>query len=116
MHVLSPLEVYSAPGGLRQDPGRAAESSYENGTRENGSRELRTLLAKDGSRGNVEAVVGLAVQLQALGADVWVCATRAAPTRRRWPRGCRLARSAETGRPRPCEPCGTVEVGKGVSR
>jgi hypothetical protein len=27
-----PLSTYSAPGGLRQDPGRAAESSAEAGT------------------------------------------------------------------------------------
>jgi len=66
--------MYSALGGLRQDPGRAAESSAEAGTCENGSREVRVLLSTYRSRGDVEPMVGLAVRLRALGAEVRVCA------------------------------------------
>jgi vancomycin aglycone glucosyltransferase len=40
----------------------------------NGSSEMRVLLSTYGSRGDVEPVVGLAVQLGALGAEVRVCA------------------------------------------
>jgi hypothetical protein len=40
----------------------------------NGSREVRVLLSTYGSRGDVEPVVPLAVQLLALGAEVRVCA------------------------------------------
>jgi vancomycin aglycone glucosyltransferase len=40
----------------------------------NGSREVRVLLSTYGSRGDVEPVVALAVQLLALGAEVRVCA------------------------------------------
>ena len=40
----------------------------------NGSREVRVLLSTCGSRGDVEPVVALAVQLRALGAEVRVCA------------------------------------------
>jgi hypothetical protein len=59
-----PLSTYSAPGDLRQDPGRAAESSAEARTYGNGSREMRVLLSTYGSRGDVEPLVGLAVQLR----------------------------------------------------
>jgi hypothetical protein len=69
-----PLSTYSAPGGLRQDPGRAAESLAEARICGNGSREVRVLLSTDGSRGDVEPLVGLAVGLRALGAEVRVCA------------------------------------------
>jgi len=69
-----PLPTYSAPGGLRQDPGRAAESPTKARTCGNGSREMRVLLSTYGSRGDVEPLVGLAVRLRALGAEVRVCA------------------------------------------
>jgi hypothetical protein len=45
-----PLSIYSAPGGLRQDPGRAVESPAGARIRGNGSREMRVLSAF-GSRG-----------------------------------------------------------------
>ena len=35
---------------------------------------MRVLLSMYGSRGNVEPMAGLAVQLRTLGAEVWVCA------------------------------------------
>src|SRR6266508_562135 len=47
-----PLSTYSAPGDLRQDPGRAAESLAEARTYGNGSREMRVLLTTYGSRGD----------------------------------------------------------------
>src|SRR5215217_4364527 len=40
----------------------------------NGSSEMRVLLSTYGSRGDVEPMVGLAVRLRALGAEVRVCA------------------------------------------
>ena len=40
-----PLSIYSAPGGLRQDPGRAAESPAEARTCGNGGSEMRVLLS-----------------------------------------------------------------------
>src|SRR5690348_5686561 len=58
-----PYTTYTAHRGLRQDPGRGAESST-----------MRVLLSTYGGRGDVEPLVGLGVQLQALGADVTVCA------------------------------------------
>jgi vancomycin aglycone glucosyltransferase len=69
----SPLSTYSAPGGLRQDPGYAVESPAEARTCGNGSRERRVLLSAYDSRGGVEPLVGLAVRLWALGAEVLVC-------------------------------------------
>src|SRR3954447_19891757 len=65
--------TYSAPGDLRQDPGRAAESPAEartsgttrtSGTR---SRDMR-VFSTYGSRGDVEPLLGPAVWLPALGA------------------------------------------------
>ena len=69
-----PLLTYSAPGGLRQDPGRAVESPAEARTCGHGSHEVRVLLSTMGSRGDVEPLLGLAVRLRALGAEVRVCA------------------------------------------
>src|SRR5688500_8203638 len=69
-----PLSTYSAPGGLRQEPGRAAESPAEARTYGNGSRRMGVLVSTYGSRGDVEPMVGLAVRLQALGAGVRTCA------------------------------------------
>ncbi len=37
---------------------------------------MRVLLSMYGSRGDIEPMVGLAVQLRALGAEVRVCASR----------------------------------------
>jgi hypothetical protein len=61
-------------GGLRQDPGRAAELPTQAGTYENGSWEVRVLLSTYGSRGGVEPVVGLSARLRALGTSVRGCA------------------------------------------
>src|SRR5205814_6944112 len=58
-----PFSTYSVLGGLRQDPGRGAESSA-----------MRVLLSTYGGRGDVEPLVGLAVAVQALGAEARVCA------------------------------------------
>ena len=44
MHSL-PLLTYTAHGGLRQDPGRAAQSSAEARTYGNGGSEMRVLLS-----------------------------------------------------------------------
>ncbi len=44
------------------------------GTYGNGSSEIRVLLSAYESRGDVEPMVGLAVRLRALGAEVRVCA------------------------------------------
>ena len=35
---------------------------------------MRVVLSTYGSRGDVEPIAGVAVQLRALGAEVWVCA------------------------------------------
>ena len=69
-----PLSTYSAVGGLRQDPGHAANSLAEARTRGNGGSEMRVLLSTFGSRGDVEPMVGLAVRLRELGAQVRLCA------------------------------------------
>ncbi len=73
-YALLPLSTYSAPGDLRQGPGRAGGSLAEARTYGNGSREMRVLLSTYGSRGDVEPLVGLAVRLRALGAEARVCA------------------------------------------
>jgi hypothetical protein len=70
----SPLSTYTAPGGLRQDPGHAAEWLAGARTYGNGGREMRVLLSTYDSRGGVEPLVALAVRLQAIGAEVRVCA------------------------------------------
>src|SRR5262249_10586382 len=74
-----PLSTYSAPGGLRQDPGHAAQSSAGarnrgRKPRKTGGHEMRVLLSTYGSRGDVEPLVGLAAGLRELGAEVRVCA------------------------------------------
>jgi hypothetical protein len=69
-----PLLTYSAPGGLRQDPGRAAESAADRERKKTWGHDVRVLLlSTDGGRGD-EPLVGLAVRLRALGAEVRVCA------------------------------------------
>ncbi len=68
-----PLLTYSAPGGLRQDPGRAAESAAGPRTDEDMGHDVGVLLSTEGGRGD-ESLVGLAVRLRALGAEVRVCA------------------------------------------
>lgn len=52
-----PLLTYSAPGALRQDPCRAAESSAEARTDGNGIHEVRVLLLTYDSRGGVEPLL-----------------------------------------------------------
>lgn len=64
-----PLLSYSAPGGLRQDPDLAAESSPRPVPAEWGF-DVRVSLSKYGGRGGVEPLVGLAVWLGALEAQV----------------------------------------------
>jgi hypothetical protein len=59
-----------APGGLRQDPGRAVESPAEARAYGNGGREMRVLLSTYDTRGGVEPLAGLTVRLRALGAEV----------------------------------------------
>ncbi len=46
-----PLSIYSAPGDLRQDPGRAVESPAETRTCGNGSREVRVVVGVWVARG-----------------------------------------------------------------
>src|SRR5687768_7793409 len=75
MTPLLPTSTYNASGGLRQDPGCAAESpAVARNRRKLGSREVRVLLSTYGSRGDVEPLLGLAVRLRELGAEVRVCA------------------------------------------
>ena len=52
-----PLLIYSAPGGLRQGPGGAAEWLAQVRTYANGSHEMRVLLSTSGLLG-VEPMVG----------------------------------------------------------
>jgi hypothetical protein len=61
-------------GGLRQDPGRAAESPAEARTYGNGSREMHVLVTTFGSRRDIELVVGLASGLatRVMTAGVWL--------------------------------------------
>ncbi len=79
-----PFSIYSAPGGLRQDPGHAAQWSAGARNCGNGSREVRVLLSAYGSRGDVEPMPGVAVWLRALGAQVRACAPAQAPCRAQW--------------------------------
>ena len=44
-----PLSTYSAPGGLRQGPGRAAQSPAEAESHGNGSRRARLVIVDDTS-------------------------------------------------------------------
>jgi hypothetical protein len=78
-----PLSTYNGPGGLRQDPGRAAESSAEARINGNERRKMPVLLSTYDSRGGVEPLVALAVRLRELGAEARVrappdCAERLA--------------------------------------
>jgi vancomycin aglycone glucosyltransferase len=68
-----PLPTYSAPGGLRQDPGRTAESRADHGRTKTRDHVVRVLLSTDGGRRD-EPLVGLAVLLRALGVEARVCA------------------------------------------
>jgi hypothetical protein len=52
-----PLSTYSAPGALRQDPGRAAEFAGRIQYLGDGSRDMRVLRAMYGERGDVEPQV-----------------------------------------------------------
>jgi hypothetical protein len=60
------------------DTGQQLDPCPGNGDRsgktEKGSREMRVLLSTYGSRGDVEPIAALAVRLQALGAEVRMCA------------------------------------------
>ena len=69
-----PLLIYSARGGLRQDPGRGAYSLAETRTDGNWELRMRVLLSTYGGRGDVEPLVALAVLLRELGAEMRVCA------------------------------------------
>ena len=70
---LLPLSTYSGPGGLRQGPGRAAESAADQKWTKTWGHDVRVLLSTDGGRGD-EPLVGPAVRLRAPGAEVRVCA------------------------------------------
>jgi vancomycin aglycone glucosyltransferase len=68
-----PLLTYSRLGGLRQDPGRAAELAPDQERTKTWGHDVRVLFSTYGGRGD-EPLVGLAVRLRALGAEVRVCA------------------------------------------
>jgi vancomycin aglycone glucosyltransferase len=75
---------------------------------------VRVLLSTYGSRGDAEPMVGLAVRLRALGAQVRVCAPpdeefAELPARV----GVPVGRVAEKGRPCPREPHRIIEPGPG---
>jgi vancomycin aglycone glucosyltransferase len=69
---------------------------------------MRVLLSATGSRGDVEPLVGLAVQSRALGAEVRVCAPPDKEFTERlagWPPSCTTAAQARrSGSDRPCQP------------
>jgi hypothetical protein len=68
-----PLLAYSRLGGLRQDPGRAAESAAGPRTDEDmGARRACVVVELWGTRR--QPLVGLAMRLRALGVEVRVCA------------------------------------------
>lgn len=69
-----PLLTYSGLGGLRQDPGRAAESSAGPRTDEDMGARRACVVVDLWGRGDIGPLVGLAVRLRALGAGVRVCA------------------------------------------
>lgn len=104
-----PLSTYSALGGLPQDPGRGAESSAEATTCGYWGHEVR-VLATYGGRGDVEPVVGPAVRLRVLGAEVRGCAP---PDWAEW-----SADSSEGGQPetRTCLTRGSTELEAPVIR
>ena len=81
-----PLLIYSAPGGLRQDPGRVAQSPAE--ARTCGNRDSRSTCAVVDvwASLNVEPTVGLAVRC---GHSARRCGVRAAGLRSSWPK-CNL--------------------------
>jgi hypothetical protein len=83
-YPLLPLSTYNAPGDLRQDPGRAAESPAEARTSGNGGRDVRVLSSTSDSCGDVEPLVGLAVRLRALGAELRVCVPLDEGSRIQW--------------------------------
>ena len=60
--------------GLRQGPGRAAESMAVARIYGHVRRDIRVVVPAFGSCGDVEPVVGLAVRLRELGAEARVCA------------------------------------------
>jgi len=70
-----PLLTFSRLEGLRQDPGRAAESSAGPRTDEDMGARRACVVVDPWGRGD-EPLVGLAVRLRALGAEVRVCAAR----------------------------------------
>jgi hypothetical protein len=69
-----PLLIYSAPGGLRQDPGRVAQSPAEARTCGHQGFAKYVCSCHVWVSRDVEPPVGLAVRLRALGAEVRVCA------------------------------------------
>ena len=69
--TVPPLSTYNAPGGLRQDPGRAPDLPAEAETTDMGVTKMR-VLSTYGSRGSVQPVVAPAVQLRTIGAGVQV--------------------------------------------
>jgi hypothetical protein len=103
-----PLLAYSRLGGLRQDPGRSAESAAGPRTDEDmGPR--RACVSTDGGRGD-EPLVGVAVRLLALGAEVRVCAP---PDSAQRPADSSEGRQPET---RTCRTRGSTELETPVIR
>jgi vancomycin aglycone glucosyltransferase len=68
-----PLLQYSAPGGLGKPRVLPHNRRPKRRNPRNGSDEMRMLLSTYRSRGDVEPMVGLAVQSRALDAEARVC-------------------------------------------
>ena len=81
MISLLPLLTYSAPGGLRQDPGLAAELAAGHSTDEEMGGHDVGVLSMYGGRGDFEPLMRLTVRLRALDAEVRGCAPPDRPQR-----------------------------------
>src|SRR5215468_12411418 len=71
--LLPNLNVYRT-GGLAARPGSCRRIAGRGQGLRRWERDMRVLLSTYGGRGDVEPLVGLAVRLRALGAQVRVCA------------------------------------------
>ena len=68
-----PCSTHSALGGLAARPPSYRRIAGRGQSLRNGSREVRVLLMSYGSRGDVQPLAALAVELRALGVEVRVC-------------------------------------------